>query len=118
MKRLAFVLAALLLASPAWANDLLGSKESFFQPRLGKRLPETLEFIDSTGKKVRLGDFNERPFILVLVWYRCPRLCTEVLNDLVKGLRGTPLNAGREFDVVVVSFDPTEKPELAAAKKA
>jgi len=56
--------------------------------------------------------------VLVLAYFRCPRLCTEVLNDMTKALRGVgPLSAGRDFQVVVVSFDPREKPALAAAKK-
>lgn len=121
MARLLACLAALLLAAPAWAEKLLASKEMFFTQKLGARLPANLEFTDSTGKKVRLGDFGgDRPFILVLAYYKCPRLCTLVLNDLVAGLRSPamPFTAGKEFDVVVVSFDPTEKPELAAAKKA
>jgi protein SCO1/2 len=113
-----FLVFLLALASPARANDLLSSRENFFQPRLGKRLPAELEFTDSDGKKVHLGDFNERPFILVLAYYRCPRLCTETLNDLVAGLKPVPFDPGKDFDVVVVSFDPDEKPELAAAKKA
>ena len=35
----------------------------------------------------------------------------------VSGLRGVPWNIGDEFNVVTVSFDDRETPELAAAKK-
>jgi protein SCO1/2 len=115
---LALVLSA-ALAPVAAGSDLLASKEKFFTPRLGDRVPLDLPFRDEAGRAVRLGDyFNERPVILVLAYYRCPRLCTLVLNDLADGLRGVPFNAGEEFQVVVVSFDAREKPELAAAKKA
>lgn len=114
-------LVGLLLAvtpCPAASEDLLGSKEKFFTPRLGDRVPQELTFRDESGQPVRLGDYGQsRPVILVLAYYRCPMLCTLVLNDLVKGLRGVPFDAGNEYEVVVVSFDPTEKPELAAAKK-
>jgi protein SCO1/2 len=108
-----------LAAGPTRANDLLASGEKFFSPRLGDQVPLDLSFKDEGGRAVRLGDFFEgRPVILVLAYYRCPMLCTLVLNDLVDGLRGVAFKAGEEFEVVVVSFDPREKPELAAAKKA
>jgi protein SCO1/2 len=106
-------------AHAAGPEDLLASKEKFFTPKLGAEVPRDLTFRDETGRTVKLGDYgNDKPVILVLAYYRCPMLCTLVLNDLVKGLRGVPFLAGREFEVVVVSFDPREKPELAAAKKA
>jgi protein SCO1/2 len=54
---------------------------------------------------------------LVLAYFRCPRLCSEVLNGLVRSLLDIPLNAGQDFEVVVVSFDARETPEMAAAKK-
>jgi protein SCO1/2 len=78
-----------------------------------------LTFHDESGESVEIGHyFGEKPVVLVLSYFRCPRLCTEVLNDMTKALRGVrPLSAGRDFQVVVVSFDPREKPALAAAKK-
>jgi protein SCO1 len=56
--------------------------------------------------------------ILALVYYECPMLCTQVLNGLVSALGVMNLNAGREFDVVAVSFNPKEGPGLASQKKA
>ena len=110
----------LLLTAPALAGpeDLLGSKEKFFTPHLGDRVPLNLTFRDETGKKVTLGDYGKtKPVLLVLAYFRCPMLCTLVLNDVVKGLRGVPFTAGDAFEVVVVSFDAREKPALAKAKK-
>ena len=66
-----------------------------------------------------LGDyFGRRPVVLSLVYYDCPMLCTLTLNGLVSALDVLSFDAGREFEVVTVSFDPRETPELAAAKKA
>jgi protein SCO1/2 len=68
---------------------------------------------------VTLGSlFGHRPVVLALVYYECPMLCTEVLNGLVSALQTISFNAGNEFDIVVVSFDPGETPALAAQKKA
>ena len=58
-----------------------------------------------------------KPVILVLAYYRCPMLCTQVLNGLTRAMLDMPFDVGKEFQVVTVSFDPRETPELAAAKK-
>ncbi len=89
-----------------------------FDQRLNEQVPLDLEFRDEAGKAVKLGDyFGKRPVILVLAYYRCPMLCTLVLNGLAQGLRAMPFTLGKEYNVVTVSFDPRETPALAAAKK-
>jgi len=89
-----------------------------FDQRLNEQVPLDLRFADESGKSVRFGDyFGRRPVILVLAYYQCPRLCNLVLNGLVQGMLEMPFTAGKEFDVVTVSFDPRETPELAASKK-
>jgi protein SCO1 len=102
-------------ASAAGAPPL----DAKIEPHPGNQAPLDATFNDETGEAVQLGSFfGERPVFLVLAYFRCPRLCTEVLNDLNKGLRGVrPYSAGKDFEVVVVSFDAREKPALAAAKK-
>ena len=62
--------------------------------------------------------FSGKPVILALVYYQCPMLCTQILNGLVISLRGMSLESGRDFEVMAVSIDPTETPDLAARKKA
>jgi protein SCO1/2 len=90
-----------------------------YEQRLNAPVPADLPFRDEEGRDVTLGDFcRERPMVLALVQYRCPMLCGQVLNGLVDALRGVPANAGEGYEVVVVSFDARETPELAAAKKA
>jgi protein SCO1/2 len=89
-----------------------------FDQKLDAQVPLGLTFTDEAGRAVRLGDyFDGKPVILVLAYYRCPMLCTEVLNGLVRALLDVPLDIGKDFHVVTVSFDPREKHELAAAKK-
>lgn len=87
--------------------------------RLGASVPLDLPFRDEHGARVALGDCTAgKPTVLVLAYYRCPMLCTQVLNGLLRALRAIPDSAGGAFNVVVVSFDPREKPPLAALKKA
>jgi len=87
--------------------------------RLNTQIPLNGQFHDETGKTVHLGDyFGKRPAILSLVYYNCPMLCSEELDGLVGALEMVKFRPGKDFDVIVVSIDPTETPELAAKKKA
>ena len=90
-----------------------------FDQRLGDSLPLDIALRDEAGRVVKLGDyFGRRPVVLTVVYYECPMLCTLTLNGLVSALATLSFDVGREFEVVTVSFDPTEGPELARAKKA
>lgn len=86
--------------------------------RIGEQLPLDVTFHDETGRNVRLGDFfHGRPVVLALAYYDCPMLCTQVLNGMTGSLKTLSLDAGRDFDVVVVSIDPRDSYQMAAAKK-
>jgi len=85
---------------------------------LNQQLPLSLTFTDDQGKQVQLGSyFGKRPAILALVYYQCPMLCSEELNGLTGALQMVSFVPGKDFNVIVVSIDPTEGTELAAAKK-
>jgi len=85
---------------------------------LNGQLPLDRAFTDDAGKEVALGTyFGKQPAILALVYYQCPMLCSEELNGLTGALQMVTLTPGKEFNVIVVSIDPTEGTELAAAKK-
>jgi cytochrome c oxidase subunit 2 len=86
--------------------------------RLNEQVPFDLEFRDEEGRTVKLGEyFGRQPVVLSLVYYDCPMLCNQVLTGLVTCLRGMSFTPGDQFVSLTVSFDPREKPELAAAKK-
>lgn len=117
--------AALLLflvvagaSAPVRGQNLSRLGQIGLEQRLNHPLPLELEFRDEAGRTVRLGDyFGERPVVLALVYYRCPQLCPMVLTGMVKSLRTLSFEAGQEFEVVTVSIDPSETPEIAAEKK-
>ncbi len=125
MKRIVLLSCALLclIADVARADESDSPpilREVGLRQKLNAQVPLDAPFRDETGQTVTLGDCTDgKTTILVLAYYRCPRLCTQVLNDLVKGLRDpeVPWNIGDKFQVLTVSFDDREKPELAAAKK-
>ena len=131
--------AALLAAAPSFAQmgggpasigykrepDVSSSslpkalKEIGFDQNLDQQVPLDIPLVDEQGRTVKFGDyFGDKPVVLSLVYYDCPMLCTQVLNGLVSALGVLSLDVGKDFEVVTVSFDPREKPPLAAAKKA
>jgi protein SCO1/2 len=129
---LATAAAVVLVASSAFGqgmtNGILsppasvrppGLKKVGIQQNLNQLLPLDLMFTDDLGRSVRLGDyFGRKPVILNLVYYNCPMLCGEVLSGLEHSLRMMKLDVGKDFEVITVSFDPKETPEMAAKKKA
>jgi protein SCO1/2 len=126
----AFWLTVALLSLPARAqmnNGIMAPPANSRPPRLENvgieqhldaQVPADLAFRDDTGKTVKLGDyFGHKPLILNLVYYNCTMLCGEALAGLSSAMRLVKFDVGNEFDVVTVSFDPRETPEMAAAKK-
>jgi protein SCO1/2 len=86
--------------------------------RIGQQLPLDLVFKDERGRDVRLGEFfGSKPVVLALAYYECPMLCTQVLNGMTGALKTLKFDAGKDFDVVVVSIDPKDGYQMAAAKK-
>jgi len=107
------------IMSPPSSMRPPGLKNVGIQQNLNGQIPPDLVFRDETGKTVRLGDyFGQKPMILSLVYYRCPMLCGEVLSGLSSALKVLKFNVGDEFNVLTVSFDPKDTPEIGAAKKA
>ncbi len=89
-----------------------------FKQRLNQMLPLDATFKDDNGLDVTLGQlFGSRPVILAFVYYQCPMLCTQVMNGLSSALKVMPFAAGKDYDVVLVSFDPRDRPAIAAEKK-
>ncbi|MHB8502780.1 MAG: SCO family protein [Candidatus Acidiferrales bacterium] len=89
-----------------------------FEPTLNARLPLDLAFRDETGRHVQLRDyFTKKPVLLALVYYGCPMLCDQLEQGVVGSLRMLSFNPGRDYEVVFVSFDSRESPDLAAQKK-
>jgi protein SCO1/2 len=120
------LIAGALLASFGSARGEGPTKPSYLDgvgidQNLGAQVPLDLAFRDEHGKSVTLGDYfdkNKKPVILTLVYYKCPTLCTLVLNDLNRGMNGlSTLSAGDDYQVVTVSFDPREGPDVALDKK-
>jgi len=138
------LVCAMLTASPAAAQEEAGFPDSFlryageakrptesasstvpqlehvsFRQRLGDKLPMDASFKDENGRPVTLGSYfgGTRPVVLAFVYYQCPMLCTQVMNGISSALKVVPFGAGKDFDVVLISFDPRDTPAAALEKK-
>jgi protein SCO1/2 len=86
--------------------------------KLDAQVPLEAQFRDEDGRIVRFGDYlNGKPLMLVLIQYRCTMLCNEEMNVLTQSLKELEFTPGQQFNLVVVSIDPREDPQLAAEKK-
>ena len=94
-------------------------KDVGIDQRLNQQVPLNLQFHDEFGRTLPLSTYfqGNQPVLLALVYYRCPMLCTQILNGMIGSLKAVSLEPGKDFEVVSVSFDPKDTPELAAAKK-
>jgi protein SCO1 len=89
-----------------------------FEPPLNGQMPLDLHFRDETGRDVQLREFfGQKPVVLAFVYFSCPMLCDQVQMGVVGALRMLSFNPGRDYDVVFISFDSQDTPELAAEKK-
>ena len=109
-------------ARPSSGNPSTGLPDALqevkIEQKLDQQLPLDLVFRDESGREVKLGQyFGQKPVVLAFVYYDCPMLCTQILNGMVSSFRVLPFQIGNEFDVVTISFDPRETPELAEKKK-
>ena len=88
------------------------------EQKLDHQLPLDLVFRDEAGQSVKLGQyFGQKPVVLAFVYYDCPMLCTQVMNGMLESFRVLPFQMGKDYDVVTISFDPRETPQLAESKK-
>ena len=89
-----------------------------YDQHIGHEISRDLNFRDASNRRVALGDLrNTKPTLLVLGYYHCPMLCTLINDGLIEALQELRLTVGRDFNVINVSIDPNETPEVAAAKK-
>jgi protein SCO1/2 len=111
----AALFAASVAAGPVYPDAVAPPIE--IEQRLGAELPLGLAFVDASDRAVHLGDFfgDGVPVVLVLGYYRCPRLCETVMEGAVEALAesGSPRSAYR---IVLVSIDPAETAADARAR--
>jgi protein SCO1 len=115
---IAFALASLLAFAAPLQDAAKVVRDVGIDQKLGESVSLDLPFVDDEGREIRLAElFGRRPVVLALVYYRCPMLCSQVLDGIVRVLRGVSLEPGSDYEIVVVSIDPKETSALAAESK-
>lgn len=119
--RFLLIVSILCIASACFsANtvppELKGIK---IEQRLNASIPLDVKFLDESGRPVTLRQyFHGKPVILSFAYFKCPMLCTYVLRGLTGSLKTLSFSIGKEFEVLTVSFDPSDNPMLARSNKA
>ena len=114
------LILCLLLAARAYAAGELPAKlrDIGIDQHLGTQLPLDARFRNERGEAVTLGSFfHDKPVVLALVYYECPMLCNRIMAGVAAALRPLRLKAGRDYQVVFVSINPSETPAEAEAKR-
>lgn len=102
----------------SWGAQADPSQGPGIEQRIGEKIPLDLPFRDEVGNPITLREAaGGRPAVLALVYYRCPMLCNQVLSGLLEALLEISSSAGEQFNVITLSFDPTEGPDLGSAKR-
>lgn len=119
MGKVSFIVALLMLvltAVPARAQQSV--PQVGIEDRLGELVPlDGLSFTDEDGRPILLKDLFDRPVLLTLVYYRCPGICTPLLQETARVVGLSDLEPGEDYRIVTISFDPEETASLAKIKK-
>lgn len=113
---LLMMLAFPLMAEPTTATDTTHPR-SGIEEKLGQTLPLDLEFYNEDGYLIPLRKAIHKPTILAFVYYKCPGICSPLLTELTRIVDQMDLELGKDYDIVTLSFDEREKPQLAADKR-
>ncbi|MEO8398397.1 MAG: SCO family protein [Ignavibacteriaceae bacterium] len=85
--------------------------------QLGKTLPADVFFYDESGSKVLLKDLITKPTVLAFVYYKCPGICSPLLSELANVVGKVDLKPGESYNIITISMDEFETPEIAKNKK-
>lgn len=119
MKKLAVILALATgtFTVHATAQQALAPVEIGIDEHLGQYVPLDVEMYNDSGQVVTLKDVLHKPAIVTFVYYRCQGICTPQLNELAKMLQKMDLVLGKDYQILTLSFDSRETPDLAASKR-
>ena len=84
---------------------------------LGQFIPNDIFLIDENEKKVRLTDLIDKPTVINWVYFRCPGICSPLMEGLAKVMDASDLVPGTDYQVLTISFDPSETIDLGIRKK-
>jgi protein SCO1/2 len=116
-KFLYFIFAFSVLAGSIRADEQPKEEVGIIE-KLGESVPLDISVLDEYGKPVTLRELmNDKPAVLSLVYYRCPGICSPLLTGVSESVNLVDLEPGKDFNVITVSFDPSEGHIIGSEKK-
>jgi protein SCO1/2 len=89
-----------------------------FDEKQGQFAALDTKLVNEKGDTVLLKDVIDKPTILNLVYYECPGTCSPLMFGVSKFIDEVDLKPGKDYEVITISFDPSEKINLGIEKKA
>lgn len=111
------VMLFLSLAFRAQGETVQSKPEIGIDDKLGAQIPLQTQFYDEKGYLVSLKDIIAKPTILNFVYFKCPGICSPLLTELTAIVNHLDMEIGKDYQIVTISFDENEKPDLAEAKR-
>ncbi|MCL3781722.1 SCO family protein [Prolixibacteraceae bacterium JC049] len=119
LKSLILTLGLILALSPiSRADDQSNDPEIGIVEHLNEFLPKEVWVTNEAGKKVNLIDEIDKPTIINMVYFRCPGVCSPLMDGIADVIDKSDMDLGKDFQVLTISFDPSEGIDLAKNKKA
>jgi len=115
--KFSILITTLLLFSLINLNAQMTDGEVGIEEHLGEFIPLHVNLQNVHDSTVLIGDEINKPTVLNFVYYRCPGICTPLMNGLADVVKRSDLELGKDYQILTISFDPTEYPELAMRKK-
>lgn len=118
MKRILIVITGFLVLTATDAQDLAQqSLEIGVEEKLGNTVPLDVYLFNIEGDTVYLRDIYDKPTIINFVYYRCPGICSPLMDGLAEVIDRSDLVIGRDYQAITISFDPRESAMLAERKR-
>jgi protein SCO1/2 len=99
-------------------DDLTKDPEIGIVEHLDDYLPKDIYLIDEKNNRVLLTDLIDKPTIINWVYFRCPGICSPLMEGLANVMDKSDLVPGVDYQVLTISFDPRETIDLGIKKKA
>jgi len=118
MKKISgLILILLSLTFSGWCEDIPKAPELGIVEMLDDTIPADLVFTNEMGEQVKLLEIIDKPTIISLVYFNCPGICSPLLDGVAEVISKSDLVIGKDYQVLTVSFNPSDNYELAVKKK-
>jgi protein SCO1/2 len=115
LKGIVYLILGLFFSTLTFAEE--NPPELGIYEHLDEYLPDNLVFVDENYNTINLKEKIDKPTVIALVYYECPGICSPLLEGVADVISKAKIDLGTEYQVLTLSFDPTEKPRLAKDKK-